>query len=195
MDPQNSTNDNHSDSSGINSGNNSETNSEVNNEILKYAGPMSRVMRALSGFRMASYASDVGEATRGTFPNIFVNAMYAVTLSYIGADLYYKYKDNQHLIDDNDLTRLNKYMGYHTLWHAQASLLFPTVTIHSIVGLTRKCTRNLLWINPVVKRCLPVAFSLAVIPFIINPLDTLADTIMGCTYCRWTKHQPEKRNH
>lgn len=132
-------------------------------ESLKYAGPMSRLARAFSGFRMASYASDVGEATRGTFPNQFVHSMYAVTISYIFVDLYFRYKDNKHLSNnkqcDSKMTEFQKYMGYHTLWHAQASLFFPTITIHSIVSSTKEFTANINWLNPKVKKFAPVVLS------------------------------------
>ncbi|AKI80480.1 putative mitochondrial protein [Acanthamoeba polyphaga mimivirus] len=167
-------------------------------ESLKYAGPMSRLARAFSGFRMASYASDVGEATRGTFPNQFVHSMYAVTVSYIFVDLYFRYKDNKHLSNnkcDSKMTELQKYMGYHTLWHAQASLLFPTVTIHSVVSLTKKLTANINWLNPKVKKFAPVGLSLALIPVIIKPLDELADKIMDCSYCKLTCYQPHDKHH
>lgn len=168
-------------------------------ESLKYAGPMSRLARAFSGFRMASYASDVGEATRGTFPNKFVHSMYAVTISYIFVDLYFRYKDNKHLSNnkqcDSKMTELQKYMGYHTLWHAQASLLFPTVTIHSVVSLTKKLTSNVNWLNPKVKKFAPVGLSLALIPVIIKPLDDIADKIMDCSYCKLTCYQPHDKHH
>ncbi|QGR54290.1 mitochondrial 18 kda-like protein [Moumouvirus maliensis] len=174
-------------------------------ETIKYAAPFTRVFRSLAGFRMASYASDVGEATRGTFPNIFVNLMYGVTVSYIGADLYFRYRDNAHLnqtVEENSdkctgptMTPLQKYMGYHTLWHLQASLLFPTMTIHTIVNMSKRATDKINFIKPSIRRFVPAALSLAIIPFIIHPLDRLADQIMKHTYCAHTGFQPEEHHH
>lgn len=150
-----------------------------NSEALKYSGPVSRAMRVFSGLRMASYASDVGEATRGTLPGFFVNAMYAVTIGYIGTDLYFKYNDNRARKD------LKHYMGYHTLWHTQASLLFPSLTIHTIVGATKKITPRINWMNARYKKWMPAGIALASIPFLIHPLDHLADFTMRHTYCRY----------
>ncbi|AGF84940.1 18 kDa protein [Moumouvirus goulette] len=172
-------------------------------ETIKYAAPFTRVLRSLAGFRMASYASDVGEATRGTFPNVFVNLMYGVTVSYIGTDLYFRYRDNQHLNQTNQnnnctgpsMTPLHRYMGYHTLWHLQASLLFPTMTIHTIVNMTKRATDKMNFIKPNIRRFVPAAVSLAVIPFIIHPLDKLADNIMKYTYCAHTGFEPEENKH
>ncbi|XWV25559.1 hypothetical protein QJ856_gp0195 [Tupanvirus deep ocean] len=177
-----------------------DNNKESVPESFKYAASLSRALRALSGFRMASYASDVGEATRGTFPNIFVNAMYAVTVSYIGSDLYFKWRDNKHLRvlpkdENNTLTPFQKYMGYHTLWHAQASLLFPTMTIHTIVNLVRNSSKKMTWINPRITKFLPAGVALASIPLLIEPLDKLADTTMKYTYCQYFDFEPEERKH
>ncbi|XWV26898.1 mitochondrial 18 KDa protein [Tupanvirus soda lake] len=177
-----------------------DNNKESIPEGFKYAASLSRAFRAFSGFRMASYASDVGEATRGTLPGIFVNTMYAVTISYIGSDLYFKWRDNKQLRtlpkeENNALTPFQKYMGYHTLWHTQASLLFPTMTIHTIVNLVRESSKKLSWINPKVNRFLPAGIALASIPFLIEPLDKLADITMKYTYCQYLDFKPEERKH
>ena len=174
-------------------------------ESFKYAGAISRVMRTLASFRLASYASDVGEATRGALPNIFINAMYGITFGYIGLDLYLKYNDNKFKLlsqpkseTSNTLinpTPLQKYMGYHTLWHTQASLLFPTVTIHTIVSTTRKAINHMPNISPLGKRLMPAGIALMAIPFLIQPLDCLADKIMANTYCKYFDFAPEIRQH
>ncbi|AZL90003.1 hypothetical protein QKC54_gp0855 [Megavirus baoshan] len=183
-------------------------------EEVKYVGPLTRALRVIAGFRPASYASDLAEATRGTlcekkygiFPNAFIKAMYGVTITYIGADLYFRYLANKHMAQTTEtssdtrcqvlgITPLQRYMGYHTLWHLQASLLFPTVTIHSVVSLTRKLTNKYNWPKSGIRRFMPALFSLAIIPAIIHPLDDLADKIMFHTYCAHTGFQPEPRNH
>ncbi len=175
-------------------------------EEAKYVGPFTRALRVVSGIRPLSYASDVGEATRGTFPNAFIKAMYGVTITYISADLYFRYLANKHMAQTTEsssdarcqvlgITPLQRYMGYHTLWHLQASLLFPTVTIHSVVSLTRKLTNKYNWPKSGIRRFMPALFSLAIIPAIIHPLDDLADKIMFHTYCAHTGFQPEPRKH
>nr|WBF70407.1 hypothetical protein [Megavirus caiporensis] len=174
-------------------------------EEIKYVGPFTRALRVISGIRQLSYASDLGEATRGTFPNAFIKAMYGVTITYIGADLYFRYLANKHMAQTAEssgakcqvlgITPLQRYMGYHTLWHLQASLLFPTITIHSVVSLTRKLTNKYNWPKSGIKRFMPALISLAIIPAIIHPLDDLADKIMLHTYCAHTGFQPEPRNH
>lgn len=75
-------------------------------------------------------------------------------------------------------------MGYHALWHFQASLLFPTMTIHQIVNLTKMTLNKTLWLNSTAKRVLPATMALSAIPFLIHPLNNLADFIMEHTYCR-----------
>ncbi|ANB50946.1 hypothetical protein [Powai lake megavirus] len=183
-------------------------------EEIKYVGPFTRALRVISGIRSLSYASDFAEATRGTlcekkygiFPNAFIKTMYGVTMTYIGADLYFRYLANKHMAQTDEsssdarcqvlgITPLQRYMGYHTLWHLQASLLFPTITIHSVVSLTRKLTNKYNWPKSGIRRFMPALFSLAIIPAIIHPLDDLADKIMFHTYCAHTGFQPEPRNH
>jgi len=181
--------------------NNKEKEKEIS-ESFKYAGPISRLMRIFAEFRMASYASDIGEATRGTFPNLFVNTMYGVTLSYIGVDLYIRYNDfkNGYINDlkintESVLKPIQQYMGYHSIWHAQASLIFPTITIHTIVGATRKIVTKLPWMNPTCAKLMPAGTALAAIPLLIKPLDAFADILMKHTYCRFIGFKPEKRSH
>ncbi|BCS83529.1 mitochondrial 18 KDa protein [Cotonvirus japonicus] len=168
-------------------------------ESFKYAGPISRGFRMLSGSRPLSYASEVGEAARGTFHINFVKTMYGMTFLYIGSDLYFKYKDfnssSNDLNSTNFMTPIQKYMGYHTLWHAQASLLFPSMTIHTFVNLTRKTIPKISWINPKVGKFLPAALSLAIIPAIIKPLDMLADGIMKHSYCKIVDFDAPESHH
>jgi len=81
-------------------------------------------------------------------------------------------------------------MTYHTLWHAQASLVFPTATIHTIVGTSRKICNNMKFLNPRVRQLMPAGIALASIPFLIHPLDHLADITMHNTYCRLMDWHP-----
>jgi fission process protein 1 len=163
-------------------------------EEVKYINPIARSARYLAKLRAASYASDVGESTRGALSNKFVNFTYGITAAYIVSDLYVRHNDYKPNNQLNDQYHKSKYMGYWSLWHLQASLAFPSFTIHSIVGATRKLLsgRNL---PHRIKVWSPAVLALATIPFIIHPLDSLADKIMEHTYCKIANFEAPKNNH
>jgi len=163
--------------------------------FASYAPDVLQVFKKLPNMRGLSYASDVGEGFRGVAPNYFVKGMYGLTGAYICGDLYFKYHENRHLKnlpkEEYGLTPIQKFMGYHTLWHAQASLVFPSVTIHTIVNLVKNNSHKLKMIkNPKILAVLPAMVAIGSIPAMIKPLDYLADKIMEYTYCKVFKFKP-----
>lgn len=70
-----------------------------------------------------------------------------------------------------------------TLWHSMASLIVPGVTVHQTVKLTTKMVKNMA--NAQARRVIPVAVGLGIIPFIVHPIDHMADFVMDNTIRKW----------
>ena len=65
------------------------------------------------------------------------------------------------------------------IWQTAASVAIPGFTIHQAVHFTGKFSKNST--NPLIKKWLPTAIGLALIPFIIHPIDNFVDYCMDNT--------------
>jgi fission process protein 1 len=64
-------------------------------------------------------------------------------------------------------------------WHGIASLAVPGLLVHQTVHFSRKAVKNVANIH--IRRILPVALGLGIIPFIVHPIDHYTDLLMDNT--------------
>ena len=133
-------------------------------ELLAYA-------RFVRFARPLAYSNEFGEAFRHTFPKI-LKPMYAISFGYIAADIGVAVAEADP--KDRAITLLDQ-----TIWHSIASLVVPGVTVHKTVKVTTKLVKNAANIH--VKRILPVAIGLGIIPLIVHPIDHYTDVFMDHT--------------
>lgn len=131
-------------------------------------------------YESAKYIGPFGKIIEAISP-ICRNVMYGITIGYIGMDLLLKYRNNK---DNPDI---QKYMGYQAVWHSQASILFPMSLMYGLTSINRK----------IVNKFIPIGITMMSVPFIIKPINGLADFITRNTYCRainWTPNYFDEKN-
>ncbi|KAL9648243.1 hypothetical protein ABK040_009247 [Willaertia magna] len=182
-------------------------------EGIKYVNPIARAARYLAKIRAASYASDIAYAATITyiFADLYIRysdyippkphqqlttpttSLTIESIRNANPDTTITTVVNNNIVNEtninNQLSVVDKYdkakyMGYWSLWHLQASLFFPSFTIHTIVNQTRKALVKFPNLPPRIKVWTPMVIALSSIPFLIHPLDTLADKVMEYTYCK-----------
>eukprot|EP01083_Nonionella_stella_P216714 778687_1 len=133
--------------------------------------------------RPMAYASEFGESVRPFVKRQVVNSLYGVSFLYVFADVSlacYSIRDKGR--EMRLYTALDQ-----TIWHSMASIAMPALTIHQIVHYSKKYVApRTTRLFPKYGRFSPIFFGLGAIPFIIHPLDHLADFIMNQTlrkYC------------
>jgi len=144
---------------------------DVNNQ--KSDDMISSFSSFLKRFRILAYASELGESLRPIIPRSFVRALYGVSWGYV-------------IID----TGFNTMMAYdvgkeaaiytcvdRSIFHTFASMAFPAYTIHSIVRYSGRFLR-FFFRGTKIARFGPTIIGIACIPYIIHPLDHLADYLM-----------------
>ncbi|PWA26450.1 hypothetical protein CCH79_00000928, partial [Gambusia affinis] len=125
------------------------------------------------------YANEVGEAFRALVPVSFVWGSYAVATAYVTADAVDKGKKAAVAHGDNPgkTTRVAVAVVDTFVWQALASVMIPGFTIN------RVCAASLYLLGKSTKWPLPVrkwtttAIGLSTIPFIITPIDRLAQNV------------------
>ena len=135
--------------------------------------------------RPMAYASEFGESFRPFVSPYFVNSLYGVSAFYVLADVgisCYNIRDKG--------TEAQIYTGIdQTIWHSMASLAFPAITIHQIVHYSSKyAAPKISHYLPKYGRFSPIIFGLGSIPFIIHPLDHIADFIMNQSLRKYWYH-------
>lgn len=135
--------------------------------------------------RPMAYASEFGESFRPFVSPYFVNSMYGVSFLYVFADVgisCYNIRDKGR--------EAQMYTGIDQLiWHSMASLAFPALTIHQIVHYSQKYAAPKISTHlPKYGRFSPIVFGLGSIPFIIHPLDHIADFIMNQSLRKYWYH-------
>lgn len=147
----------------------SENTEPIHGQFLAYLGRgVIAGARALKGIRAAGYASEAGVATKPHIPPWLYRTAWIVSIGYIGADITIDALENEEPV----LERM--------AWHSMASLIFPAVTISSIVKVTSRGLNNCK--NSRIRTYGPTGIGLMSIPFIIGPLDHLADFIIASSW-------------
>lgn len=121
--------------------------------------------------RPLAYSNEVGEAFRNTFPKLLKPA-YVIAFGYIATDIAVTVAEAKP--ENRMLTLFDQ-----SLWHSIASVVWPGVTVHQTVKFSTKMVQNVS--NVHVKRILPVALGLGIIPLIVHPIDHYTDILMDNT--------------
>ena len=145
--------------------------------IPKYAS------RAIEMARPLAYASEVGESFRNVMPKL-VKPLYALSIGYVFGDIGLKY---YHAREKNS-EYIKWYMLDISLWHLGASLILPAVVInryiHTVTYILSK--RN---VSMKIIKYFPTFSALALIPFIVHPLDHFTDFAMDNTFRKFKNYK------
>lgn len=133
--------------------------------------------------RYAGYANEVGEAFAPIVPPICVPASYAVAITYVVADTVDKTRKayGGAKYEEDALTSCALIEGLDALiWQLAASVALPGYTIHQVVAIAVTLL-GAAGLTEGVYDVVPTAIGLATIPFIVKPLDELAEVGMDVT--------------
>ena len=160
---------------------NFENSAHVN--YIPYTIFISRTLpRLIAAQRALAYASEVGESFRPVTFRWIVNLSYGLSFLYVGADTYLKAvaEYEKPISPETQLHRTGIVTLDTLIWHSMASIVFPGLSIHTIVKYAKKGVAATSIPQRSVKlgAALPTVIGLASIPFVIHPLDHLADFIM-----------------
>lgn len=134
----------------------------VENPILRMTGYGARIGRLLGeafskGVRYTAYTSDVGEAFRPVVDRRLVQAGYAVSWTYVLADVALQTKWARER--NRDYVRA----GLHAaVFQTFGSMLFPAMIIHTTVHQSEKLFHKI----GIKSRWAPVGLGLSVVPFL-----------------------------
>lgn len=141
--------------------------------------------------RPSAYASEVGESTKAVVPNYVYKTLYGISGAYVLTDTLVRVHDlseNKQVIDryGNGHGKdpiLAKKFGDSMLWHSLASLILPGLAVHKTVKLASMGQKYITSpkIPKSVIRMYPPFVGLAIIPFIIHPIDHAADYVLDNT--------------
>ncbi|KAJ1446443.1 mitochondrial 18 KDa protein-domain-containing protein [Pelagophyceae sp. CCMP2097] len=144
--------------------------------------------------RFAGYANEVGESFAPLVPAWIVPASYGVAIFYVVADTVDKVTKalNGDKYGPKDVTSCALIEGLDALiWQLAASVALPGYTIHQLVavviasmaalGVTPGESAVIDAIPTVLGAFDPATLGLATIPFIVKPLDELAEELMDVT--------------
>jgi len=136
--------------------------------------------------RYAGYANEVGEAFRPIVPAWIVPGSYGVAITYVFADTVDKtikaFGSSKYI--SSALTVCAILEGLDAfLWQITASVALPGYTIHQVVEIVVAVltAAGFDLDHGGVVATVPTAFGLLTIPFIVKPLDELAEQIMDFT--------------
>jgi fission process protein 1 len=133
--------------------------------------------------RYAGYANEVGEAFAPIVPPVCVPASYAVAITYVIADTVDKTRKayGGAKYEEGALTSCALIEGLDALiWQLAASVALPGYTIHQVVAIAVTLL-GAAGLTEGVYDVVPTAIGLATIPFIVKPLDELAEVGMDVT--------------
>lgn len=145
----------------------------------------------MSTLRPLAYTSEIGEAFRPLSSSYFVKFMYGVSWSYVLLDTGLKV----HKVSNESPTVISLTLFDTFTWHIFASMLLPAVTIHAIVGNSKKLLNKANVQNKFVMKYSPTLIGLVSIPLIIHPLDHLTDFMMDYTLRMAYKDLLPKNGH
>lgn len=136
---------------------------DTTDSAMRYAAYLGRAGKVV---RYLAYASDVGEAFRPLAHPYFVTASYALSIGYVvgdvGNEAYWEYH-----VEKARGRKLAETVGERATFQLIASLIFPAVTIHQSVHLSKKFIFSRF--HETNKRLFtmgPTAAGLCVIPFL-----------------------------
>lgn len=116
---------------------------DINETNARYAGYTSGLARM---FRYLAFTSDFGEALRPVVSKTLVNSSYAVAIGYCFADVgwdAYKLRRRGYLTEKNEPMSMTQCVVERATFQAVASMIIPTLVIHTSVDIARKVTTRL----------------------------------------------------
>ncbi|KAJ3650613.1 hypothetical protein Zmor_016701 [Zophobas morio] len=130
--------------------------------------------------RLLGYANEVGEALRGFIGTKWVRFSYQVATLYVVADTLDKTAKS--LSRGKDTVTKTVFVTTDTLiWQMLASVIIPGFTINRVCAFTDYVLIRTKM--PVTNRMVVVTGAgLAVIPFIIKPIDRLVDYLLDRSF-------------
>jgi len=136
--------------------------------------------------RYAGYANEVGEAFAPLVPAVVVPASYGVAITYVIADTVDKFRKSigGGKYKEGTITTCAIVEGFDALiWQLAASVALPGYTIHQVVAIsvTLLSAAGLTETGGPID-ALPTVIGLGTIPFIVKPLDELAEVGMDITF-------------
>ncbi|RLN75488.1 hypothetical protein BBJ28_00000566 [Nothophytophthora sp. Chile5] len=141
--------------------------------------------------RYLGYANEVGESFRPIVPRLVVPS-YCVAFGYVLGDTYDKAAKAhaKAVAADFSTRKRNAVIADATIdtlaWQTLASVAIPGFTINRVVALSSFAVQRTVKNSPVLRRWLPTAIGLGVIPLIIHPIDSLVDTAMDRSVRKWS---------
>ena len=137
-----------------------------------------------TALRYCGYANEVGEAFAPLVPAWCVPASYGVAITYVFADTIDKTRKalNGDKYKPETTLKCALIEGFDALiWQLAASVALPGFTIHQIVAITLALLNAAELSGDPIIDAIPTAVGLATIPFIVKPLDELAEVGMDVT--------------
>lgn len=157
---------------------------------LGYARFVGLMKRAMPIARPLAYTSEVGEAFRPLAHPYAIRAAYGLSIGYVIVDtcihIASVHKQTENQSNQMELTIING--TDKAIWHTFASMIFPAITVHTIVKYSALIINKTLHQTPQIMKAsslLSVAIGLCSIPLIIHPLDHLTDYLMDNTIRRF----------
>lgn len=150
---------------------------------------MGRTIGASPLTRYLAYTSDIGEGFRPVVKPWIVKMCYGISWMYVFCDTGVEsYKRYQETHDGVETARLGT---QRLTFNALASMAFPMFTIHTVVARSTKLLKPTHY-NPYIKKWLPVAMGLSVVPALPFMFDHPVET--GCELL-WDFCWPSKYPH
>ncbi|XP_041456504.1 mitochondrial fission process protein 1-like [Lytechinus variegatus] len=143
--------------------------------------------------RYLGYANEVGESFRALIPKSAVWATYGIASAYVLADARHKGQVAAKLNWPDDSTKKQKVMhavGDTIVWQGLASVMIPGFTINRICKLSLFTLSRVSSLPEPVRKWTTTAIGLAVIPFIVKPIDKSVDYMMNNSVRRWYHIEP-----
>mmetsp|Transcript_33490 Transcript_33490/g.48572 ORF Transcript_33490/g.48572 Transcript_33490/m.48572 type:complete len:196 (+) Transcript_33490:18-605(+) len=116
---------------------------DMNETQLRYAAYSAGLARI---FRYLAFSSDFGEALRPVVSSRIVNASYSVAIGYCFADVFwegYKHHKRGNITEKHEPLTLTQVVVERATFQAVASMIVPTIIIHTSVDVTKKLCKRI----------------------------------------------------
>lgn len=159
---------------------------ETNARYLGYLARFRPVLIASS--RYLAYTSDVGESFRPVVAPKTVTAAYGISWAYLIGDVVYESWKAKGRASEMAPDHVSQVVGLtfakRAIFQATASMLLPSLTIHSIVKYTALFIKKQGIQNIRVRQWLPSALGLGTIPFLPFLFDEPVEHLTDSTFDR-----------
>ncbi|GAA5974485.1 hypothetical protein JCM11641_003248 [Rhodosporidiobolus odoratus] len=155
----------------------------------RYLGYLQRLRPVLiTSSRYLAYSSDVGESFRPVVAPTAVKAAYGISWAYVAGDVGYEgYKANmkaKEYCPEQQQQVVGLTVAKRAIFQATASMLLPSLTIHSIVKYSALAIKKRGIQNVRVRQWLPSALGLGFIPALPFLFDEPVEHVVDSTFDR-----------